>query len=230
MNILVVDDDPMSRKMLSFLLQGEGFEVVMAESIRAARSILSRDTPWLILLDVSLPDGDGFAFCQRLGEEEPHIPVIMLTSRSGHNDKLNGFKYGADDYVVKPYDHSELVARIKAVLRRTSRVQPHLVQDHLRVGDLELFMSELKVKKAGRKLIDLTPTEMKILSTLMVNVGKVLNRSSIAEAALGVDYGGASNLVDVYVRRLRKKLELDPANPKYIETIVGSGYRLSKPA
>jgi DNA-binding response OmpR family regulator len=230
MNILIVDDDPMSRKMLGFLLQGEGFEVVMAESIRAARSILARDTPWLILLDVGLPDGDGFTFCQRLSEEEPYIPVIMLTSRGSHSDKLAGFKYGADDYVVKPYDHSELVERIKAVLRRTSRIQPHLVQDQLRVGDLELFMSELKVKKAGRKVIDLTPTEMKILSTLMVNVGKVLKRSTIAEAALGMDYGGESNLVDVYIRRLRKKLENDPTNPKFIETIVGSGYRLAKPS
>ncbi|HEX2915492.1 MAG TPA: response regulator transcription factor [Chloroflexia bacterium] len=230
MNILIVDDDPMSRKMLGFLLQGEGFQVVMAESIRAARAVLARDTPWLILLDVNLPDGDGFSFCQRLSEEEPYIPVIMLTSRSSHSDKLAGFKYGADDYVVKPYDHSELVERIKAVLRRTSRVQPHLVQDQLRVGDLELFMSELKVKKGDSRTIELTPTEMKILSCLMINVGKVLKRTSIAEAALGMDYGGASNLVDVYIRRLRKKLEVDPANPKYIETIVGSGYRMCKPA
>jgi DNA-binding response OmpR family regulator len=229
MVILIVDDDPMSRKMLGFLLEGEGFEVVMAESIRAARSVLAQTTPLLILLDVGLPDGDGFSFCQWLVKEEPQVPVIMLTSYSSHTDRLNGFKYGADDYIVKPYDHSELVARVKAVLRRTSRVQSHLVQDNLRVGDLELSVNELKVKREGARDIELTPTEMKILSCLMVNAGMVLDRATIAENALGMDYGGSSNIVDVYVRRLRKKLESDPNRPQYIETVVGSGYRLSKP-
>ncbi|MDB5082696.1 MAG: two component transcriptional regulator, winged helix family [Chloroflexi bacterium] len=229
MVIMILDDDPMSRKMLGFLLEGEGFEVVMAESIRAARSILAHTTPILILLDVGLPDGDGFSFCQWLTKEEPQVPVVMLTSYSAHTDKLNGFKYGADDYIVKPYDHSELVARVKAVLRRTSRAQSYLVQDNLRVGDLELSINELKLKKKGFKDIELTPTEMKILSCFMVNVGMVLDRTTIADNALGIDYAGSSNVVDVYVRRLRKKLETDPNNPNYIETVVGSGYRMAKP-
>ncbi len=219
----------MSRKMLGFLLEGEGFKVLTAESIRAARAILARDTPWLILLDVGLPDGDGFTFCRQLAEEEPNIPIILLTSRATPTDKLTGFRYGADDYVVKPYDHSELLERIKAVIRRTSRMQPHLVQEQLRVGDLELNVSELKVKVGSRKLIQLTPTEMKILSCLMINAGKVLHRSRIAEVALGYDYESASNVVDVYIRRLRKKLETNPTQPKYIETVVGSGYRICKP-
>ena len=229
MNILVIEDDPMSRKMMGFLLQGEGFEVVMAESLRAARNILSHDTPWLIILDISLPDGDGFSFCKQLAQDEPNIPVIMLTSRASHEDKITGFKYGADDYIVKPFDHGELIERIKAVLRRSSHMQPHLVQDQMRVGELELNMNELKVKVSGEKVVDLTPTEMKILSCLMGNAGKVMKRSSIAEVALGYDYEGTSNVVDVYVRRLRKKIESEPDKPKYIETIVGSGYRLCKP-
>ncbi len=229
MNILIVEDDLMSRKMLSFLLQGEGFEVTLTDSVKSARAALDKDVPWLILLDVGLPDGDGFSFCRQLAEEEPNIPIILLTARSSHEDKIAGFKLGADDYIIKPYDHSELIERIKAVLRRTSRMQPHLVQDQIRVGDLELFMSELKIKVAGRKTIDLTPTEMKILSCLMSNVGKVLKRSIIAEAALGYDYECASNVVDVYIRRLRKKLEINPTQPKYIETIVGVGYRMSRP-
>ncbi len=228
MVILVIDDDLMSRKMLRFLLEGEGFEVIIAETIRAARSILTQTTPLLIILDVALPDGSGFSLCQWLAKEEPQVPVIILTAFTSQNDRLNGFRYGADDYIIKPYDPSELVLRVKALLRRTSRVQSHLIQDNLRVGDLELSVNELKVKKIGSKDIELTPTEMKILSCFMVNVGVVLDRGTIAENALGMDYGGSSNIVDVYVRRLRKKLETDPNNPQYIETVVGSGYRLSK--
>lgn len=229
MVILVVDSDAFSRKMLGFLLEGEGFEAVMAESIRAARSILARTTPLLILLDVDLPDGDGFTFCQWLTREEPQVPVVMLSSLGSQADKLNGFKCGADDYIIKPYDYSELVARIKVVLRRTSRALSHLAQDKLQVGNLELSVNELKVRKEGSRAVELTPTEMKILSCFMINVGRVLDRATIAESALGMDYGGSSNVVDVYVRRLRKKLETDPNNPKYIETVVGSGYRLCKP-
>lgn len=230
MNILVVDDDPMSRKMLTFLLESEGFKVITAESIRATRAVLANDSPWLILLDVSLPDGDGFSFCRQLSKEEPNIPVIMLTSRGTHDDKITGFKYGADDYIVKPYDHSELIERVRAVLRRSSRMKPSLTQDQLQVGDLELYTSELKVVIGGNRTVELTPTEMKILSCLMVNVGKVLKRATIAEAALGYDYEYASNVVDVYVRRLRRKLEPDTNKPKYIETVVGSGYRMCKPS
>ncbi|MEI7556199.1 response regulator transcription factor [Candidatus Chlorohelix sp.] len=229
MNIMIVDDDPMTRKMLGFLFQGEGFEIIFAESIRSARSILMHDSPSLILLDVNLPDGDGFTFCRQLAEEEPGIPIVMLTTRGTQVDKISGLKLGADDYVVKPYDHSELVERVRAVLRRSSRMQPHLVQDQVKIGDLELLINELKIRVGVKKIVSLTPTEMKIMSCLMNNVGKVMKRTTIAEIALGYDYEGVSNVVDVYIRRLRKKLEFDPTNPKYIETVVGSGYKMCKP-
>jgi DNA-binding response OmpR family regulator len=229
MNILVVDDEPLSRKMLSVLLEGEGFELIMAESMRAARTALIHDTPNLIILDVGLPDGDGFTFCRQVMEEETHIPIILLTSRDTLKDKLTGFKYGADDYIVKPYEFSELIERVKAVLRRSSYMQHHLVQDQVKVGDLDLNVGELKLRVRGKQVIQLTPTEMKILGCLMSNVGVVLKRSRIAEIALGYDYGGASNVVDVYIRRLRKKMEVDPTRPQYIETVVGSGYRMCKP-
>lgn len=228
MAILVVDDDALSRKVLGFLLESEGFEVIMAETIRAARANLVQNTPLLILLEAVLPDGDGFSFCQWLAKEEPQVPVIMLSFAPTQAAKLNGFRSGADDFVTKPYDPAELVARLKAVLRRTSRMQSHLVQDNLRVGDLELSINELKVRRAGARDIELTPTEMKILSCFMVNAGVVLDRATIAENALGMDYGSSSNIVDVYVRRLRKKLEAEPDSPQYIETVIGSGYRLIK--
>lgn len=229
MNILIVEDEPLARKMLSVLLEGEGFSVTMAESIRAARAALLNDTPNLIMLDVTLPDGDGFTFCRQIVEESTHIPIIMLTSRDTLQDKLTGFKFGVDDYIVKPYEFNELIERVKAVLRRSSYMQHHLVQDFIKVGDLELNVGELKIKLRGNQVIQLTPTEMKILSCLMSNAGLVLKRSRIAEIALGYEYGGASNVVDVYIRRLRKKLELDPTQPQYIETVIGSGYRLCKP-
>lgn len=229
MNILIVDDDPLSRKMLKVLLEGEGFELTMAESMRAGQTALAHDTPNLIILDVGLPDGDGFTFCKQIMEEENHIPVILLTSRDTLKDKLTGFKVGADDYIVKPYEFSELIERVKAVLRRSSYIQHHLVQDQMKVGDLELNVGELKLRVRNKPAIQLTPTEMKILSCLMSNVGVVLKRSRIAEIALGYDYGGASNVVDVYIRRLRKKIEINPTRPLYIETVVGSGYRICKP-
>jgi two-component system phosphate regulon response regulator OmpR len=183
----------------------------------------------LILLDAGLPDGDGLLFCKQLAQEEPNIPIILLTARNALIDKLNGLKFGADDYIVKPFDYNELVERIKVVLRRTSRMQSHLVQSELQVGDLELNTAELKVSIAGQQVIQLTHTEMKILRCLMLNVGSVLSRGQIAELALGYDYENASNIVDVYMLRLRKKLEIMPSKPKYFETIIGSGYRMLKP-
>jgi DNA-binding response OmpR family regulator len=229
MNILIVDDDPMSRKLLGVVLNDEGFEVTMAESLRAAKAVLTHDTPMLILLDAGLPDGDGLDFCKQLSQEEPNIPIILLTARNTLTDKLNGLKFGADDYIVKPFDYSELVERIKVVLRRSNRMQTQLIQGDLQVGDLELNAAELKVLIAGQQAIQLTHTEMKILRCLMLNAGSVLSRGQIAELALGYNYENASNIVDVYMLRLRKKLETVPSKPKYFETIIGSGYRMLKP-
>jgi DNA-binding response OmpR family regulator len=230
MNILIVDDDPMSRKLLKLVLRDEGFNVVEAESIRAARTILVQDTPLLILLDVGLPDGDGLTFCKQLTQEEPNVPVILLTSRNTPNDRLSGLRLGADDYITKPCDFSEVVERVKVVLRRSNRLQAGMVQSEIRLGDLELNATELKVRIAGQNPIQLTHTEMKILRCLMLNAGTVLSRDRIAELALGYDYENASNIIDVYMLRLRKKLETSPSRPKYFETIVGIGYRMYKPA
>jgi DNA-binding response OmpR family regulator len=229
MNILVVQDDPLARKMLVFLLESEGFKVITAESIRAARAALHKEAPWLIMLDVALPDGDGFTFCRELSETEPYLPIIIISSRSTLADKIMGFRVGADDYITRPFEHSELLERVKAVLRRTSRIQPHMAQEKFHIGDLELNVSELKAHIGKHRVISLTPTEMKILTCLIVNAGRVLQRSQIAEVALGYDYENASNVIDVYIGRLRKKLEANSGGQKYIETVVGSGYRMYKP-
>ncbi|NWJ48144.1 MAG: response regulator transcription factor [Chloroflexi bacterium] len=227
MDILVIEDDPMTLKMVEFLLKGEGYNVTKAESIREAETILKKSTPWLIIVDKGLPDGNGIEFSKKLNETEPDIPVILLTGEGRLPYKLEGLE-SADDYIVKPFEPGEFIARVKAVLRRVERVPRELVQSHLKVGDVELAMRELKVTLPHRKSVILTPTEMKILECLMAHAGKVVTRDSIAEKALGYEYEGESNAIDVYIRRLRTKIEPDPAQPIYIETVKGSGYRFRK--
>lgn len=229
MNILIVDNDQMSCKLVGFVLQEEGFEVTFAQSIRGARAILERTTPALIILEADLPDGDGLAFCKQLSQEAPSLPVILLTTRDRLIDRLTGLKCGAADYVVKPCEYSELVERVKAVLRRSSRLQKPLMQTELQVGDLELSTTELKVRLGNQPPIALTHTEMKILKCLMLNVGLVLSREQLGELALGYDTKNASNIVDVYMLRLRRKLQDSSSKVKYLETVTGSGYRMVKP-
>lgn len=227
MDILVVEDDPMTLKMVEFLLRGEGYNVTKAESIREADTILRKSTPWLIIIDKGLPDGNGIEYCKKLAENERDVPVILLTGESRLPYKLEGLE-SADDYITKPFEPGEFIARVKAVLRRVERVPREYVQNHLKVGDVELAMRELKVSLPNRKAVLLTPTEMKILECLMAHASKVVTRDSIAEKALGYEYEGESNAIDVYIRRLRTKIEPDPSQPIYIETVKGSGYRFRK--
>lgn len=224
MTILVVDDDPLSRKMLNYLLQDEGFKVLEAESIQTARLLIKQQVPSLTLLDLTLPDGDGLDFCEELSQQATSMPIIIVTSQSAPEVKLKGFGYGATDYIVKPYDYRELVGRVRAVLRRVITLPQ--AQDRLQAGGLELIISELKVKRGQAAQTELTATEMKVLRCLMLNAGEVISRPAIAASAFGPAYSNNSNLVDVYMGRLRKKIEDEPSQPKYIETIVGSGYRL----
>lgn len=229
MNILIVDNDQMSCKLVGFVLKEEGFEVTYAESMRGARASLERTTPALIILEADLPDGDGLAFCKQLSQEAPSLPVILLTTRDTPTERLSGLKCGAADYVVKPCEYSELVERVKAVLRRSSRLQKPSMPTELKVGELELSITELKVRIGSQPPIALTHTEMKILKCLMLNVGLVLSREQLGELALGYDYQNASNIVDVYMLRLRRKLQISASKVKYFETVPGSGYRMVKP-
>lgn len=225
MNVLVVDDDPMILKVAKFILADAGYNVATASTVRGAWGHVQEHDPDLIILDVSLPDGDGFEFCDKLRQDSFKVPIIFLTGKGDMGNKLYGLELGADDYIVKPFEPAELIARSKTVLRRF-RISGSLVPRTLiKVGGVELDTSELKVTLPDKKSVDLTPTEMKILHCLMENAGHVVSRDNLLDSIWNWDNEGARSEIAVYISRLRKKIEVDPSNPKYIQVIRGVGYR-----
>ncbi len=225
--ILVVDDNLQSLKMLRFLLEDEGYEVLVASNADAARELLERTTNpiHLVVLDVMMPNVDGFDLCDRIRREGESVPIIFLSARGEPADKTEGLRMGADDYVVKPFDPGELLARIAAVLRRSKPISTvSESQPSLKLGDVELDPARLKVRVAEKRLSDLTPTETKLLHCLMRNAGRVLTRDVLINQVWDYDYDGNNNTVDVYIRRLRQKVEPDPNEPRYIRTVRGAGY------
>ncbi|MBI4319113.1 MAG: response regulator transcription factor [Chloroflexi bacterium] len=229
MQVLVVDDDPMICKVATFVLADGGYTVTSAFTIQAAWRFVQEQDPDLIVLDVKMPDGSGFEFCERLRQDNYKMPVIFLTGRSEISTKLYGLELGADDYIVKPFEPAELVARAKAVLRRFKVSNSLFPKTWVRVGGLELNTSELKVTLPGRKVVDLTPTEMKILHCLMENAGHVVSKDSLLDNIWNWDHDGARSEIAVYISRLRKKIERDSSNPDYIHVIRGIGYRFVAP-
>ncbi len=231
MYVLVVDDDPLTCKMVKFILTEEGYEVATASSAQAAFALLERRQPDLFVLDVMMPHMDGFEVCRRLRNANSDAVILFLTAKGELNDRLSGLQLGADDYLVKPFEPAELAARVKALMRRYQRFQEAPHETHLKAGNVELHVSDLKLvvsNKSGGQLVSLTPTEMKLLRTLMVNAGRVVSRDVLLDSIWG--YGvsaGDSQIIDVYIRRIRKKIEEDPSNPKFIESVRGAGYKFN---
>jgi DNA-binding response OmpR family regulator len=223
-HILMVEDDPFMSKMIVFLLNDAGYETTTLGDPRAVGPFLKENAVDLILLDVMLPYMDGFTLCTQLRREHPDIPVIFLSARGMVNDKVDGFGHGADDYIAKPFEPTELLARIQAVLRRYRRAERNLFGMVIKVGDTALDLGELQFSAPQRRPVLLTPTEMKILECLMRNANAVISRETLIERTWGYDYEGGSNRVDVYIRRLRKKIEKDPDDPLFIHTVRGLGY------
>ncbi|TAK28390.1 MAG: response regulator transcription factor [Chloroflexota bacterium] len=229
MHVLVVDDDPLICKLVRFLLTEEGYQVTTVDSSHAAFALLENHHPDLFILDVMMPNMDGFELCKRLRSADSDAMILFLTAKSELGDRVSGLQLGADDYLVKPFEPAELVVRVKALMRRHQhfRESPHLT--HLRVGNMELHAGDLKLvfnNDKGGHLVSLTPTEMKLLRCLMINAGHVVSRDVLLDTIWG--YGmanGDSQVIDVYIRRLRKKIEENPSNPKFIESVRGSGYR-----
>ena len=223
MYILVVDDDRFANTLVQFVLSKEGYEVETADNPRGAMQMIQKREPDLLILDVTMPYLSGFEFSAKLRAEGYEIPLIFMTAKDTIEDKLQGFNIGADDYICKPYNHQELVARVQAVMRR---IQKHVkVGDpHLRIGQIELFPAELKAQIAGRTIISLTPTEMHVLRVLMSSPGQVINRDQLLSDVWNENENN-SNIVDVYIRRLRVKLEADPDRPRYIVSVRGVGYK-----
>jgi DNA-binding response OmpR family regulator len=221
-----VDDDPIGSRMMQFLLGEEGYTVDTLDGPRGVLTMVQKQTPDLVLLDVNMPQASGFDVYDQLKKHEYDIPVIFVTAKGELEDRLQGLRMGADDYITKPFQPAELLARVEAVLRRYRKVGPSGPQ-LVRQAGFEVSTSELRVTLPDRRTVFLTPTEMKVLLHLIHHSGRVCSRDDLMERVWGDRYGGESNIVDVYIRRLRRKLERDPANPVYIHASRGLGYRFT---
>lgn len=224
MKALIVDDDRVLADLVAFTLQREGFEVAKAYNGEMALKWWRTEQPDLVVLDVNLPDTDGFALCRQI-RQEADTPIIMLTVRGDDADVVQGLELGADDYIQKPFSPRQLVARIQAVLRRAGRAS---VPAFHRVGDLALNVSRREVRISPDKIVQLTALETKILDYLMLNAGQILTSDAIIDHVWGAA-GADRDMLRQLVHRLRQKIEPDPANPHYIETVSGLGYGLTLP-
>ena len=224
MRILVVDDEPALRAALQRALRLEGYDVTLAEDGDAALRLVQRDAPELVVLDVLMPALDGLAVCRRLRRAGDRTPVLMLTARDAVSDRVSGLDAGADDYLVKPFALEELLARVRALLRRTVNGDPHGV---LRFADVSLDPATHEVRRGTRE-IELTRTEFLLLELFLLNPRQVLPRSLIFERVWGYDFGPSSNSLEVYVGYLRRKLEAD-GEARVIQTMRGVGYALREP-
>jgi two-component system, OmpR family, response regulator len=222
--LLVVEDDPNILELLSASLRLAGFEVATAADGFQALRAAERHRPDLVVLDVMLPDLDGFDVARRLRSGGGRTPVLFLTARDTTKDKVRGLTLGGDDYVTKPFSLEEVVARIRAVLRRARGTAP--APARLRAADLELDEDSHQVWRAGR-LVQLSPTEFKLLRYLMSNTGRVLSKAQILDHVWNYDFGGDSGIVESYVSYLRRKV--DTAEPRLIHTVRGFGYVLRQP-
>jgi two-component system OmpR family response regulator len=222
--ILVVDDEPNIVDVVAMALRFQGFEVDTAGTGRDALASVERFRPQVMVLDVMLPDMEGFEVAERLGVQRGHVPIIFLTARDATEDKLRGLSIGGDDYVTKPFSLEELLARIRVILRRTGAGD--VDDSRLRFEDLELDEDTREVTRAGRP-VDLTATEYRLLHYLMLNPRRVLTRSQILDHVWEYDFGGDGRVLETYISYLRKKL--DRHGPSLIHTARGVGYALRPP-
>jgi two-component system, OmpR family, response regulator MtrA len=224
--ILIVDDDLSGSRLMQFLLTEQGYQVDMVDNAHGALALIERQPPDLILLDVNLPQLNGFEIYQKLREQDWDIPVIFVTAKGELEDRLQGLRMGADDYICKPFQPAELQARVEVVLRRYKKGKTTRELQRFRVGPLDIDVAELQVTVNGRTTRQLTRTEMKLLLQLAQRPGQALSREELMNNVW--DDTGESNTVDVYIRRLRRKLEPEPSNPAIIQSIRGVGYRLAE--
>jgi len=223
--VLVIDDEKPIAEILKYNLENEGFSVLVAYDGEEALRLAFLEKPDIILLDIMLPRIDGFSVCKQI-RQKLDVPIIMLTARESEIDKIMGLELGADDYVTKPFSVRELIARIKATLRRVKmqKKTPEIII----CGELSLDLGKMELKK-GQRHIELTYREFNLMAFLMKNAGYVFSREKLLEEVWGYDYIGDVRTVDVAVRRLREKIEDDPGNPYYLCTKRGAGYYLRRP-
>jgi len=222
--VLIVEDEPSFSDALSFMLRKEGFEVAVANDGTAGLELFAREGADLVLLDVMLPGVPGTEVCRQL-RQTSKVPIIMLTAKDSEIDKVVGLELGADDYVTKPFSTRELVARVRAVLRRQSAVQdadPQL--STLAAGPVEMDVDRHLVRVAGED-VKLPLKEFELLELLLRNAGRVLTRTQLIDRVWGSNYVGDTKTLDVHVKRVRSKIEPDPSNPRYLVTVRGLGYK-----
>jgi DNA-binding response OmpR family regulator len=222
--IMVVDDEPTVREVVQHYLEREGYRVQAAEDGPTALAAFSADVPDLIVLDLMLPGVDGLEVCRQIRAKDS-TPIIMLTAKGHESDRIVGLELGADDYVVKPFSPRELVARVRAVLRRTEAAGA-AGAEMLRVADVEVDLPRMRVAVAGRP-VELTPTEFQLLAAMVREPGRVFTRGQLLDAVHGVAFESYERAVDAHVKNLRKKIEPVPGRPRYLLTVHGVGYRFA---
>jgi DNA-binding response OmpR family regulator len=222
--ILVVDDDRYANTLVHFALTREGYEVETADNPRGALRMIKKREPDLLILDVTMPYLNGFEFSQQLRADGYEMPLIFMTAKDDIESRLQGFDIGADDYICKPYNHQELIARVQAVLRRVNRQAQANSKESIKSGRIELFPLENKVVVDGKPPVSLTPTEMQVLRALMTYSGQVVKRDYLL-SEIWNDNDSNSNIVDVYIRRLRLKIEVSSDKPQHILSVRNVGYK-----
>lgn len=224
--ILLVDDEEMIVESIEYALLQEGYEVARAANGQEALQQVQITKPNLIVLDLMLPQLSGLEVCRLLRREHNDVPIIMLTAKGEEIDRVIGLEVGADDYLIKPFSLRELVARIKALLRRSKTGDTDSKQTKVYTHqDLMVNLSEHRVT-VGDRVVELSPKEFKILAMLMSTPGRVFSREELLEQVWGLDFYGDTKTVDVHIRWLREKIEEDPSVPRYVQTVRGFGYRL----
>ena len=222
--ILVVDDEPKITQLARDYLEHAGFEVLVAGDGRAALATIRQRHPDLVVLDLGLPGLDGLDVTRELRRDSA-IPIVMLTARDDEIDKLLGLELGADDYLTKPFSPRELVARVRAVLRRSDT--PAQPSEVIRAGDVVLDIPRMRVEVDSRLLDDLTPTEFGLLRTLASSPGRIFTRAQLLDAVRGVAFESYERAIDSHIKNLRRKLEPNPREPRYVLTVYGVGYRFA---
>ncbi|MER3406572.1 MAG: DNA-binding response regulator [Chloroflexota bacterium] len=225
--ILLVDDDELLCESLALLLRQQGYRVLTAPTGAAALEQLRLHRPDLLVLDVGLPDLNGIELCRRL-RQRSGVPVIFLTAYRHETEKVLGLEVGGDDYITKPFSSAELIARTRAILRRSAGSSPLPPTERLQAGDIELDTATHTVTVRGQP-VELTAREFALLHVLMQHAGRVLHRRFLFDQVWGADFVGDEKALDVYIHQLRRKLERDPQHPQYIHTVRGVGYRFGTP-
>ena len=222
-SVLIVDDDVKLVNLLRTYFDKEGFSIYSAYNGLDALQIVRERKPDIIILDLMLPGMDGWDVCRKIRKDND-VPILMLTAREEETDRLVGLEIGADDYVTKPFSPKEVVARVKAILRRTNKEV--IRHEPIRIGTISIDLERHEVT-CNQQIVELTPTEFKILELLAMNKGKVFSRLQIAEQTQGYTFEGYERTVDAHIKNLRRKIEIQPKEPQYIQTVYGIGYKFA---